>query len=54
MLMLGAFAHVSDVTSPHIWTARMGLLEFMFLGGLAAGRGLSVPLFKIAGQYKFT
>ena len=47
--MLGAFAHISDVTSPHIWTTRMALLEFMFLGGIATGRGLSLPMFQIGG-----
>ena len=47
--MMGAFAHVADVTNPGSRTSRFCLLELVFLGGLGLGSALSGPLFSIAG-----
>ncbi len=49
VLMLGAFAHVCDVTTPKSRMSRMCFLEMIFILGLELGLGLSEPLYTIAG-----
>ena len=47
--MMGAFAHVSSISTEKNRTTRMALLEFGYLLGLDLGVGLSKPLYDLGG-----
>ncbi len=49
VLLLGAFAHVSDTSTEKNRTTRMGILEFVYLLGLDLGVGISGPLYDLGG-----
>ncbi len=48
VLMLGAFAHISDHSNDKNRTTRMCLLEFVYLLGLDLGVGISGPIYDLA------
>ena len=50
VLMMGAFAHAPDVSTPKWRTVRFGFLETAFLLGSTIGTGVSGPLYRISGH----
>ena len=49
VMLMGAFAHLCDVSTPKTRTMRFGFLETCYLLGTSAGTAISGPLFRISG-----